>query len=69
MVTFDEPVADQKEARAASLAQATVAIATATDRGWATPDEARRLWWRLAGEADEVEGRGASSGEVQKGAR
>lgn len=69
VVTFDEPVADQKEARAASLAQATVAIATATDRGWATPDEARRLWWRLAGEADEVEGRGASSGEVQKGAR
>jgi hypothetical protein len=69
VVTFDEPVADQKEARAASLAQATVALATATDRGWATPEEARRLWWRLAGEADEVEGRAASSGDVQKGAR
>lgn len=54
-VTFDEPVADHREARVAALAQVTDALATATDRGWVTSDEARRLWWRVAGEADEVE--------------
>ncbi len=55
-VTFDELVADSRDVRVAWLSQATGALATATDRGWVTGTEARRLWWRLAGDADAVDG-------------
>ena len=53
-VTFDELVADSRDVRVAWLSQATDALATATDRGWVSGTEARRLWWRLAGDADAV---------------
>ena len=55
-VTFDELVADSRDVRVAWLSQATDALATATDRGWVSGTEARRLWWRLAGDADAVDG-------------
>jgi len=52
VVEFDE----LNEARPGELGPAvagfTAALATATDRGWVAPDEARRLWWRFSGEAD-----------------
>jgi hypothetical protein len=55
-VEFDE----LGEARAGELGPAlssfTAALATAADRGWVTPDEARRLWWRFAGDADQGAG-------------
>jgi len=55
-VTFDELVSDSRDVRVAWLSQATDALATATDRGWVSGTEARRLWWRLAGDADAEDG-------------
>jgi hypothetical protein len=52
-VEFDE----LGEARAGELGPAvagfTSALATAADRGWVTAEEARRLWWRFAGDPQE----------------
>jgi hypothetical protein len=54
-VEFDE-LGDLGASRRAELGGAvsgfTGALASAADRGWVTPEEARRLWWRFAGEAE-----------------
>lgn len=36
-----------------AAASFTGALATAADRGWVTDEEARRLWWRFTGEANQ----------------
>jgi len=58
-VEFDELGDARPGELGAALGGFTGALATAADRGWVTPQEARRLWWRFAGDADGA----GSSGE------
>jgi hypothetical protein len=52
-VEFDELGDDRSGELGPALASFTAALATAADHGWVAADEARRLWWRFAGEADQ----------------
>ncbi|HEV2122557.1 MAG TPA: hypothetical protein VGW38_07265 [Chloroflexota bacterium] len=53
VVQFEELSAAPVETVSAAVAELTGALAQASEQGWVTPEEARRLWWRFAGQADE----------------
>ena len=52
-VQFEELTTAPLQHVAGAVSRLTGALATASDRGWVTPEEARRLWWRYAAQADE----------------
>jgi len=52
-VQFEELSTSPLPDLATTVARLSTALATASDRGWVTPEEARRLWWRYAAHADE----------------
>jgi hypothetical protein len=52
-VEFEELSPAPMEKLAAAVAQLTGALETAAQSGWVTGEEARRLWWRFAGQVDE----------------
>jgi hypothetical protein len=54
-VQFEELSPSPVEGLAAAAERMAAALTVAQDRGWATPEEARRLWWRLAGDAQEAQ--------------
>jgi hypothetical protein len=53
IVQFEELSAAPVEKVSAAVAELTVALTQAAEQGWVTAEEARRLWWRFAGQADE----------------
>jgi hypothetical protein len=53
-VQFEELSPSPVEGLAAAERMAA-ALTVAQDRAWATPEEARRLWWRVAGDAQEAQ--------------
>jgi hypothetical protein len=49
-VVFEELQEGDRSELAAAMQAFSQALATATERGWLAPAEARRLWWRSLGE-------------------
>jgi len=54
-VVFEELQERDRAEMAAAMSAFTQALATATDRGWLAPAEARQLWWRYLGEQPATE--------------
>ena len=52
-VEFHELGAERAGEVGPAVASFSSALATAADRGWVSAEEARRLWWRFAGEPQE----------------
>src|SRR5436190_23314675 len=52
-VEFEELSPAPMNEQAAAAKQFADALAVASDRGWVEAEEARRLWWRFAGEPEE----------------
>jgi hypothetical protein len=52
-VEFEELGPAPQGEMAQAVGAFTGALATAADRGWVSEEEARRLWWRFAGQAEE----------------
>src|SRR5687767_3902684 len=52
-VQFEELTTSPLDQLASSVKTLTDSLAVASDRGWVSPDQAKRLWWRFAAQADE----------------
>ena len=52
-VQFEELTTAPLEQVAGAVERLSSALGVASERGWVTAEEARRLWWRFAGQVDE----------------
>jgi len=64
-VQFEELSPSPVDRLAEAVGRLSDALAVASEHGWVTPEEARRMWWRYAAQADESAPQGDS--EVHAG--